>query len=439
MAFENLEGVLTSSGQLLTVSRNLPDWLDYTPSDSYMVSFGVNPSPSANGAPTKSIQTASRDAQLLYDAVVDSKAIPKENAITLTSVNTACTIDGMHSAFIQQAEKIQSPKGLLVCTYSGSAVKVSDKEWSLVPIDYDKENPLTHITAGSLVQWLAKTQVKQVLFLLDCSFADELATKLTSLVNPGMIHKCMVLTTYASTEAPCITEALGHSFLSYFTAWAFTTAHFTPGHLPLSEIHEKTRESCTALSILTVAYDTAKQELKPLVVSPRHRCIQVLGRVKQILGIDGGSDKTDADIRRFEFITRCYKQDKRKLCPRMHEKVDAWLETIQESPDGPLTQLQMQDLLNNEVLLTVVYSVVFSVVSTEAALEKQVLSDPNFLIFAFLTVIATVDRYREVPAEIVRSGWDFLRQQVIVENSVQCKNINQLFENAVYDSDANGK
>ncbi len=435
---ENLQGIVTPRGDILTVSRNPPQWVDYNPGDSYMVSLGIDtPPPTADRVLSQASPNGSRDAQHIAEAILKSKAIPKENSTALDGQD-ACTIDNVQSVFTRQAQKVQSPNGLFVFVYSGPVVKLEEGGWSLTPCGFDMKDQRTHVTADRLLQWLSNTQVKQALFVLDCSYADELADKLLSLLPKRDIHKCHVLSACSSAVPPCVAVTLGHSFFSHFSALAFTSTPFTPGHLPLSDLFERIRVPCIALSFLLVTYDPNKEELRPMEVRPGLRSRQILGRVKLILNIDGGDDEVDADVGRFEFVTKCYDRSKGKSIPAVSNKIQAWIETIQESPNGPLAQLKEQDLLNGEVLFTAVCSVLYSAVSTQAALEKESLSKPNFLIFLFLTTMATVEMYAdEISAESLLRAWKFYHQ-AIVDSGVQDRKVTELFELAINNHSSTG-
>ncbi len=428
------KGIVMPSGHLLTVSQQPQECLSYTPGNSYMVSFGINTATGANGASTRpGDNSASNDAYLLSKALVDSKAVPEENVFVLTNrdEHNACTREAMRSAFRKQAEKV-GPQGLFVCTYCGPAMKVAEGEWSFPPFEFVMENSLTHITAASLTQWLSGTPVKKALFVLDCSFADDIATQLTTLenyeaANDGYVIERYVLSTSTSGVA-CAIQTLGHSFFSYFTARAFRSST-TSGFLTPSKLHESIRKPCTALSSLLVTYNSIKEELAPKVVNPKLKSL-VVSRVELILPPVQEDDETDGDVGRFEFLTKLY--DRSKPSVKIQDKVYAWLETIREYPEGPLAQLQEQEILSKEVLLTAVCSMVFSVASIQVALDKQSISNPNCLIVVFMTVIATLEIHTEVDVtvELFKCAWK-LYHQVVEDNGVRDRGVTELFRKVV--------
>ena len=418
--------IQTRNGQSMFVSNIPPESLNYDLQQSYMLSLGIDHlSTSSN-----SRSLTENDARHLTKSFTSTKVIPPENVkIQTTPLDyDSCTRQGIKTAFKEQANKV-GREGLFVFSYRGSGVRVGSQDWSLVPTDFNEEDPCTHITAGTLTQWLLDIQSrpKYTLFILDCSFAGQVATELTSSHRKlGNIDGICVLSSCSASEALCVLNTLGHSIFTYFTALFFETTRFEPGFIPLTKICDKIQRCSTNLSSLVVTYNPTKCELKPSIISP-----ELKGMTKQPVRITPEQmlDATDGSaIGQLEFLAKQYD---RKLKPlrQLHDKALAWLETVQEFPDGPLAHLHRDDAMNKDVLLTVVCSMLFSLASIQVALEKNSISQPNLLIIAFYNIKQAVNFIQpeaEVTIDHFKSSWQFYHQ-VLRENKVSDKKIQKLF------------
>lgn len=416
----------------LHVSTKPPESMSYEPQQSYMVAFGVDQ--------TTGVSAHSKDAEHIADSLVSCGVLPKSNVqlCTTLSDHDTSTSQGIQHAFKECGRKV-GPEGLFVFAYTGSGVQ-TDSNCSLYSIDFDECDTNTHITPDTLLQWLTELQSKpkHIIFILDCSFAGKIASDLTAFkhfkCNNAPQDLC-VLSARSGSEMAFVIDTLGHSIFSYFVAWAFRHTPFTPGLIPTSKIYERIQTCTFALSSLVLTYNPLTKVLKPNVIDPEVKYLKkqsaIIRFVEQALDESPGSDETDAPVARFEYLTKYYKRTRGARHTSLHDKAMAWLEMVRDDPEGPLAKLHANNVLHDNVLLTVFCSIMFSVASIQVAVTKDSISDPNLFIYAFLSVAATINAVNDeadITVDYFRHSWEFYHQ-VLVENGVRDKKFRELFVN----------
>ena len=439
------------------ISKNPPEVILHEPQQSHVIAFGIDSTTDVASCGSHTSSTAAKDAEHIVSSFVACKVVPASNFQLLTTLtdHDRCTSGGIQHAFKECAQKV-GREGMLVFIYNGSGVKTEDSNCSLYSLDFNKDDTNTHITSKTLLQWLAELQSKpkHILFILDCAFAGKLASELTTFTNfehTDVPQELSVLSARSGTELTYAINTLGHSIFSYFVSWGFCNTPFTPGLIPMSKIFEKIQTCTSALSSLVLTYDPSTKVLKSNMIVPEMKHLKkrsdVIYFVNQVQNegpgnnsanslivqtvVEDGEDMTDAPVGRFEYLTKHFNRSRRfrRVQPiSLHKKAMVWLEIVKDFPRGPLAQLHANKILHSEVLLTAFCSMMFSLASTQVAIAKKSISDPNLFIFAFFEVTAAVETVNweaKTTVDYFRHSWQFYHQ-VLVENRIQDRQLREL-------------
>ena len=416
-------------------SNKAPESVSYEPQQSHVIAFGIDRTTGVASPSLHTSSTASKDAEHIVSSFVACKVVPESNVQLLTTLtdHDHCTSGGIQRAFKGCAQKV-GQEGMLVFIYNGSGVKTDDSKCSLYSLDFNKDDANTHITTSTLLQWLAELQnkPKHILFILDCSFADEIVsdqTAFTIFEHTDVPKELCILSVCSGSELTRVINTLGHSIFSYFVSWAFRSTPFTPGLIPMSKMFEKIRTCTSALSSLVLTYDASTKVLTSNVLTPEIKRLKkkkppIIRTVEQALAEDD-EDMTDAPVGRFEYLTKHFKRKGKRVS--LHEKAMEWLEVVQIY----LAQLHGKEILHDEVLLTAFCSIMFSLANIQVGVDKNSTSDPNLFIVAFLSAAAAVDAVNdeaEITVDYLRHSWEFYHQ-VLTENGIRDKKLQELLDN----------
>ena len=334
---------------------------------------------------------------------------------------------------IQQADK----ESLFIFSYTGPAIQL-DKEVSLKLTDFAADNPVTHVTSTTLLEWLSEASSVQplgyALFILDCPFSKELSSALTDVKKATTPFSTWVFAigTVDGDAAAVVLGALDYqSILHFFLNRVVSSTQFIPGSLPLVPIINKAMSCTTALSSLIITYDQYERILKPCTIEPKAKFLQRLPASR--LAYDQ-EDETDS-FSGLEFLTRLF--DKKKPIMNLESKVNQWLYIISDvdRDNNPLKVLFENGALTGKdsILLTVICSLLYSIASIQVAQGKpQSITEPNMFIIAFINAMATIQIVqREVKEEVnlvdaCKRSWEYFHQ-VVTEKKLNDSSLKQLY------------
>ena len=288
--------------------------------------------------------------------------------------------------------------------------------------------------------WLSEveTKPKHVILILDCSVAGGVVSDILLSSAIPSTQSIIILSNCTSPRESFVVDTLDHSIFTYFVARAFCQTHFVPDLIPIDAIFKKIKTCTAALSSLIVTYDPEGKILQSMELIPQSAFVskQRLHPESFLSILEGDQQEDiDADIGRFEFLTKHYKSGKKGRVI-VHPKAIAWLECVQENPKGPLAQLHECDSLHSEVLLTAFCLMLFSLMSIQVAHSKDSISNPNLFIVLFLMVastIASINTEVNITDEHFKKARYFIFQ-VMNENGVKVEKMEDLFRNVMYDT-----
>ena len=380
--------VKEDDGNFVFVSNDPECSFNFEPSDSHMVSYGIDVQTSDNFKQKTLGAVTASDAQQVLHALTSVGAIPQQNShlFSASADTDDCTIAGIKRTFQEQARKV-GPNGLFVFHFSGHGIKVRTKEWGLAPVDFDYTRD-TYLTATLLSEWLNEVQCKarHILFTLDCCYAGGIAKELTSSGQVAVKAGLYVISACTAYESSLVLGSLGHSIFTYFLSLAIRILTTQPGVLPMREIFRECQTCCTALSSLLITYSSV-EGLKWNTMQPQLGVLDLRSVVMEMLG--EGQEQIDASkVGRFQFAVELY--DQRKPVPALSDKCTAWLESLR-STEGPLIVLEKCSVLTGHVLDTALCSMMYSIASIELACNTATVSNPNHSITAFMHVVSAID------------------------------------------------
>ena len=409
------------SGSFVLVSNDPPSSFHFNPSESYMVSYGIDKqtSPKFVAKTLSSISVA--DAKQVLDALVGVDMIPRSNTFLYAASKDIelCKIEGMKRTFQECARKV-GPDGLFVFHFSGHGIRVSQSnEWGLAPVDFDYTQA-TYLTSEVLGQWLDEVdcKAKHILFSLDCCYAGGIANELTQSSDLSFKGSFYVLSACTADETSLVIGSLGHSIFTYFLSYAISKLCQEPGELPLQRIYRECYVCSDALSSLFVKYNS-NGELEVSHMQPQMDVINLKAVVMKIIG--EGEDQTDAQVNRFQYAVELY--DQSKPIDSLDEKTMAYIDTVRILADGgPLNELNKRHLLTGRVLETAICSMMYSIAAIELACDasRRKVTSVNLSITAFIHVVSALDLIVHdlvVPESVFFMSWLFYKE-VLVTNGV---------------------
>lgn len=410
------------SGGFVVVSNDPPGSFNFNPSESYMVSYGIDKQTSPKfSAKTLSPITVD-DAKQVLDALVNSGMIPGSNTSLYAASKDLdqCTIDGMKRTFQEYASKV-GPRGLFVFHFSGHGITIQGTEWGLAPADFDYTQA-TYLTPSVLAQWLSEVDCKaeHILFSLDCCYAGGIGNELTQATDLSIKGSFYVLSACTAYETSLVVGSLGHSIFTFFLSAAISKLCQVPGEIPLQRIYRECHICSEALSSLLIKYNS-KGELEVSLMQPQ---MDVVNLAMDIIG--EGEDQTDAQMNRFQYAVELY--DRKKPILPLDEKSLAYIDTVADLTEGgPLKELNRRRLLTGRVLQTAICSMMYSIAAIELACDSRHIkvTNVNLSITAFIHVVSALDMILHdlvVPESVFFMSWLFY-EEVLVTNGVNVKGL----------------
>lgn len=365
-------------GDFVVVSNSLWGEFHFEPSESAIVSIGIDHQSSPSYEHKSLGPIAVKDAEQVLEAFVTVRAVERGNAHLFSSSENpeSCSAEGMKKSFQAHAKGV-GQNGLFIFHFSGHGIKVRNDMWGLVPMDYDCSTS-TLITASVLSRWMNEIEckAKYILITLDCCYAGGIGKELTALTNVQRSENLFVLSACTANETSLALYSLGHSIFTYFLSELILKYSTEPQLLPIKKIFQECQICCRSLSSLLVSYKEGI--LKPKMMQP-------VMAVRNI--VCDGDDFPDSAINRFEQVQMLYNRT-RHIEP-LNDKCMAYL----ESCTSPLAELQKRGLFHGRVIATAFCSIMYSIASFEFACDNtgKKLADLNLCITAFIQTASIID------------------------------------------------
>lgn len=412
-------------GDTVAALKNPPSCISYKQEKSSLLLVRKNSSESgglATGDP-------------LASTLIEQKVVSGDNVEVLNVASTSK--ESLKKDFmkcIRQADK----ESLFIFSYTGSAIQLDNLEISLKLTDFTTDNPVTHVTATTLMEWLSEASSVQslgyALFILDCQFSKKLSSALTDIKKASTPFGTWVFaigTMDGDVPAVVLGALDNQSILHFFLNWVIRSTQFTPGSLPLTPILNKAVSCTTALSSLIITYNQYERILKPCTIEPKPKFLQRLQVSRLACDQEDGTDSFSG----LDFLTRLF--DRKKPVMNLELKVNQWLYTISDIDrnDSPLKVLFENGALTGKdsILLTVICSLLYSIASIQVAQRKpQSITEPNVFIIAFINAMATIQIvHREAKEEVdlvdaCKRSWEYFHQ-VVTENKLNDSSLKQLY------------
>ena len=368
-------------GQTNTVPLANPVQLDnlefITPSESVVVSYGIDVQEFESFREKSLGPIAKSDAEGIANAFIEAGAVEKKNAhIFSASLNRdSCTAEGIKETFQKYASEVGS-NGLFAFHFTGHGVTNGRDLWGLAPVEYACSVSTTITAEELLLAWLNelddehKCKAKYILITLDCCYAGGVGKAIEDMKHD---NKMIVLAACTADEKSSQLEVLGSSTFVYFLSKFITELRTNPGILPMKEIFSECQICCENLSSLYMSY-TSESGLKTSTIHP-----EVISTIMS----DG--DEEDDTI---EFIAEKLYDRTRKI-NRLHKESLGYLKAFRK---GPLRELEKRGFLrdySNKVMRTAVCSIMHSIASIEMSCGSNV-QDFNLCITAFKHIVLAI-------------------------------------------------
>ena len=397
--------------QFVIVSNNLPKELQINRDQSRLISFGIDRQTSPNYQHKTLSPVTVKDATLVRDSFVAAGAVCRNNALVYAASKQTekCTAKGIKDVFQKYASEV-GENGLFLFHFSGHGVTVRNKEWGLAPADFDYSRD-TYLTASVLGSWLGEITcvAKHIIFTLDCCYAGGIAKELTDNAI-SRNHNLYVISACMAHETSLVLGPLRNSVFTYFLSKS-VCSHVGSEAFPIREIFNECRACCENLTATLVMYNK-ETGLQIKTMTPGMAVRNINSR-----------DEFDTRVGRFEYVVKLYNSD--WPIDALHRKTVDYLDTLIAIEGGPLMELEKQKLLKNEVLETVLCTLMYSVASFELACDSSSSFDkvknPNLSITAFIQVSSTLDMIHpdlEIPQNIFFMSWLFY-MEVLSLNKVK--------------------
>ena len=371
-------------GDFVIISNSLGDDFHFEPSESAIVSIGIDEQSSPSFKHKSLGATAVDDANQMLRAFVRSGTIEKRNSHLFSSSGDpeSCSAEGMKTTFQTYAKEV-GQNGLFVFHFSGHGIKVRNDMWGLAPMDFDYSTN-TYITASILSQWMNEIEckAKYILITLDCCYAGGIGRELTAHTSVQRSENLFVLSACTANEKSLVLGSLGHSIFTYFLSVFILKCSAEQGVLPIKKIFQECQICCECLSSLVVSYSEEEGLLKSKLMQPQLA-------VRNI--VSDNDDFPDSAINRFEQVQKLYSRPGR--IEPLDDKCMAYLESLKDFSTGPLAQLKKRGLFHGRVIVTAFCSIMYSIASIELACDStgKKLTNLNLSITAFIQTASTID------------------------------------------------
>ena len=325
-------------------------------------------------------KTIARDAIAIGEAFVTNLGLYRDHVkVGISSTERSdCTKKGVGALFVQSA-KMAGDGGIFIFYFAGHGVLLNNK-CILAPADFaGREDLNSGISGDDLVDWLHKAECKasHVLVILDCCFAGDLGTALTSpdkilKIKPGLFVMCGC----AARERCMSVDALGHTIFTYFFLH-YLEGHQSTGKFAVKQAMEKITELCFSFSSLLVSYDHEKGELQARQMNPT---LGTLDYHETEVKID------EPDSCRFELVIKLFERGHPKPAP--HAEVTKWLRspTTQNALFTLHSNVKFSETLQKGILSAMLYSAA----SIHYSHDKTHLEERNLFLMTVIDVLSAI-------------------------------------------------
>ena len=367
------------------------DVLNFDPNKGVALCIGINQQYHKDYAGKSLGATVASDSKDMGETFVTNFGIKREQVKVYTSSAQPdqCSKAGIRTLFMQTARKAEED-GIFIFYFAGHGYLVK-KQCILAPSDFAGVEDLdTGVYGDDLVEWLhaAECKTKHVLIILDCCYAGDLGTSLTSpgnilKVTPGVFVMCGC----AAREKCMAIDALGHSVFTYFFL-RYLEQQNCKGQFPIKKAMKEIAELCMSFSSLLVTYSKETGHLLSGKMSPK------LDRLD--LHVVDLNDDDETDSSRLRLLISLYDKSP-KSAP--HVNVDAWLKSpkVQNSLQMLHVKAPFTERLQNGVLCAMLYSVA----SIQVANDDTHMAERNLFITLAISVVGAIGfAYPEVNISI---------------------------------------
>jgi len=329
---------------------------------------------------------AANDANNMGGAFVTKLGINQEQVQVFTSLAQPeqCTKAGIRNLFTQSARKTKED-GIFIFYFAGHGylVKHSVQDFVsiqcvLAPSDFDgvKDKSAGVYPLGiyrdDVVKWLDGCKAKHVLIILDCCYAGDLGTSLTSPKNIQQVVPSISVMSGCAAGEKCITiPVLGNSIFTYFFL-SYLEKHGIKGQFPVNGAMDEISELCTAFSSLLMKSDNGG--LLSSMFTP------TLDR-RDVEEVDANID--DTNYSRLRLLISFYDKSP-KSSP--HLAVASWFNwpIIQKSIDLLKSNTPFDKRLQTGILCSMLYSAA----SIQLHYNKECLTERNLFIRMVVDIVA---------------------------------------------------
>jgi len=399
------------------VSNKFPKELQINREQSRLVSFGIDRQTSPKFQHKTLSSVTVKDAKLVRDSFVEVGAVCRSNAFSYAASRQTekCTAKGIKEVLQKYASEV-GENGLFLFHFSGHGVTVRNKEWGLAPADFDYSRD-TYLTAEVLGSWLSeiKCVAKYIIFTLDCCYAGGIAKELTD-NTISRSHNLYVMSACMAHETSLVLGPLRNSVFTYFLSKS-VRSHIGCEAFPIRAIFNECRTCCGNLTATLVMYNK-ETGLQIKTMTPGMAVRNINSR-----------DEVDTRVGRFEYVIKLYNKD--WPIESLHQRTVDYLDTLISIEGGPLMELEKRKLLKNEVLETVLCTLMYSVASFELACDSSSfdkVKNPNLSITAFIQISSALDMIHDgldIPQNVFFMSWLFY-MEVLITNKVKLSAMHSL-------------
>ena len=377
---------------LITSPRTSPrDVLEFNHDKSTALCIGINKRYHRKyaGKNNKSFEkTIARDAEAMGEAFVSILGLNREHVeIRISSTQRDdCTKKGVNALFVESAKMVEE-RGIFIFYFAGHGVMIGDR-CVLAPADFAGSEDLNSgISGNDLVEWLdvAECKADHVLIILDCCYAGNLGTTLTSPGNMLKIKLSLFVMCGCAAREKCMSvDALEHTIFTYFFLHCLKThqckiQHQCMGQFAVKQAMEDITELCFNFSSLYLSYaDHNKGELQPRTMNP------TLDRL-DYREIEVGIDEPDSPSR-LESVIQLFELGRPKPAP--HSEVVKWL----KSPmiQNALFTLYSKDTFSETLHKAILSALLYSAASIQYIHDKTHLEERNLFLMMVINVLGAI-------------------------------------------------
>lgn len=376
------------------------------------------PNHNRNGCQLVYQHNSDEDAGIVYKTLTETSYIQQSKAMLIQSSFQDCTREGVLDALKKQVSLVSGEDGLFVLVYTGGAcdkwdhglgfdIKEPDnksedgcvdivpdkslKRYSLVLNGYQATKPETHLSGDLIGEIIQKAKSKQIQIILECPFADQIATDIQERLSDCKLMEVVVSQTLR--KAPCYLPTLNCSTFTYFFTSIMSKTRFIGGMFPLRDMLTRVEKCCEALSSLDMVRDG--EWLRKNAVIPKAAFMTIPDRADNELkkmenegDHDNSGDQVDGGFRFQSLITKFYnwggKRNQAKLC----DKAKDWVSAVTKVY---LPTLKDENFLQGKVLESVIGTMMFNVAIIQNGMRRGSITNPNLFIKAYMLVVAAVD------------------------------------------------